>query len=194
VREEAVSRVGKKPIPIPLGVQVRIEGSTVTVTGPKGTLTQTFHPSMQISIEDGHLVVRRPSDDRKHKALHGLTRALLANMVTGVTQGFQQHLRIEGVGYRAEPMGKAIVLYLGYSHPIIVEPPEGITFEVNTRDRIITVSGIDKQQVGQVAAKIRALRPPEPYKGKGIRYTYWKGDHWEDEPIRRKAGKAGKAK
>ncbi len=180
-----MSRIGKMPIPIPQGVQVNIEGSRVTVRGPKGELTRTFHPDMKVTEQDGQLVVTRPTDQRHHRALHGLTRALLANMVTGVSQGFQKVLQIEGVGYRAELQGNnKLVLSLGFSHPVEFVAPEGITFQVEQRARLITVEGVDKELVGEVAARLRRIRPPEPYKGKGIRYQ---GEH-----IRRKAGKAGK--
>ncbi len=180
-----MSRIGKKPIPIPDKVQVTIDGSEVTVKGPKGELRQQFSPAMIIKQEAGQLVVERPTDQRQHRALHGLTRALLANMVTGVSKGFERVLVIEGVGYRAEMDGNKLVMHLGYSHSIPVEPPPNVQFEVEERGRIVRIRGIDKQVVGQLAADIRKLRPPEPYKGKGVRY--------EDEKIRRKAGKTGKA-
>jgi len=179
-----MSRIGRKPVPIPSGVAVTIDGPRVTVTGPRGELTRAFHPDMTIAMHDGTLVVNRPSDARQHRALHGLTRALLANMVAGVTQGFRKTLVVEGVGYRADLTGKVLLLYLGYSHPIRVEPPAGIKFSADSKARTITVEGADREQVGQIAALIRKLRPPEPYRGKGIRY--------ENEVIRRKAGKAGK--
>ena len=179
-----MSRIGRKPVPIPSEVAVTIDGPRVTVKGPRGELTRTFHPDMAIAMDDGTLVVSRPSDARQHRALHGLTRALLANMVTGVMQGFRKTLVVEGVGYRADLTGKVLLLYLGYSHPIRVEPPAGIKFSADSKARTITVEGADREQVGQIAALIRKLRLPEPYKGKGIRY--------EDEVIRRKAGKAGK--
>ncbi len=186
-----MSRIGKLPVPVPPGVQVNIEGSTVTVTGPKGTLTKTFHPDMDIKLVDGQVVVSRPSDHRRHRALHGLTRALINNMVIGVSEGFSKVLEIYGVGYRASLRGQNLVLQLGHSHAIEVVPPPGITFTVESRRDasgqvvgIVTVAGIDKQVVGQVAADIRAWRPPEPYKGKGVRYR--------GEYVRRKAGKAGK--
>ncbi|GAB4280024.1 MAG: 50S ribosomal protein L6 [Coriobacteriia bacterium] len=175
-----MSRIGKEPIPVPSGVEVSVEGSTVRVKGPKGELVQTFDPAMSIRVEDGTVVVTRPSDEREHRSLHGLTRSLIANMVTGVSEGFEKVLEIQGVGYRAQAKGKAIELALGLSHPVVVEPPEGITFEVPDATTII-VRGIDKQVVGQVAAEIRSKRPPEPYKGKGIRY---RGEH-----VRRKVGK-----
>ncbi len=179
-----MSRIGRLPIPIPQGVDVRIDGLTVTVKGPKGQLTQTFPEGVTIAVEDGKIVVRRVSDNRRHKAFHGLTRALLANMVEGVTKGFEKKLEIEGVGYRAELQGQELVLWVGYSHPVRIQPLPGITFEVDKSGRNITVKGIDKQVVGEMAARIRRVRPPEPYKGKGIRYA--------GEVIRRKAGKAGK--
>jgi len=181
-----VSRIGRMPIDIPAGVQVQIEsGNRVTVKGPKGELSRSLSPDMKIEIVDGQVVVARPSDARHHRALHGLTRALLANMVTGVSVGFRKDLEIVGVGYRAQLQGESLVLALGYSHPVEVEPPAGITFEVLERGgRKFSVAGIDKELVGEVAAKIRAKRPPEPYKGKGIRYA---GEH-----VRIKAGKAGR--
>jgi large subunit ribosomal protein L6 len=179
-----VSRVGRQPIPLPEKVQVEIEGSQVAVKGPKGELVRQFHPDMRIEQDDDHLVVTRPTDQRQHRALHGLTRALLNNMVVGVTEGFRKELEIQGVGYRAEMSGDNLVMHLGYSHPIEVEPPPGIVFTFEPRAKVITVEGIDKEVVGQLAADIRRLRPPEPYKGKGVRY---RGEH-----IRRKAGKAGK--
>ncbi len=178
-----MSRIGRMPVPLPPNVRVIVQGSTVTVEGPKGKLTREFHPDMRIALKGGNLVVRRPTDNRTHKALHGLTRALLANMVTGVSEGFRKTLEIEGTGYRAELQGDTLVLSVGYSHPVRVEAPPGITFTVERGARI-HVDGIDKELVGQVAAQIRAVRKPEPYKGKGIRYA--------GERLRRKAGKAGK--
>jgi len=178
-----VSRIGKQPIPVPSGVEVKIDGSTVTVTGPKGTLTQTFQPAMGLSLEDGMLTVTRPNDERANRSLHGLTRTLLSNMVTGVSEGFHKNLEIVGVGYRAELKGSDIQLALGFSHPVLVTAEPGITFEVPANTKI-TVRGIDKQRVGQVAAEIRGWRPPEPYKGKGVRY--------EGEHVRRKVGKTAK--
>lgn len=182
-----MSRVGKQPIPIPNGVSFSTDGNTVTIKGPKGELSQTMVPDMSIEEEDGTLVVKRPTDQRRHRALHGLARALLNNMVLGVTEGFRKELTVEGVGYRAEIQGNNLVLYVGYSHEIVVEPPDNVTFEVpkESRGREIIVTGIDKKVVGEIAAFIRKQRPPEPYKGKGIRY---KGEY-----IRMKAGKAGKA-
>ncbi len=180
-----MSRIGRKPIDIPEKVTVEIgKNNKVTVKGPKGELTRTFHPDMTIEIKDGQILVTRPTDQRHHRALHGLTRALLANMVTGVSQGFVKELEMVGVGYRAILKGKALDLSLGFSHPVVIEPPEGINFEVEKSGRAFRVMGIDKELVGEVAAKIRALRPPEPYKGKGIRYR--------GEYVRMKAGKAGK--
>ncbi len=178
-----MSRIGKQPIPVPAGVEVTIDGSSVTVTGPKGTLSATFDRDMIIEKDDGVITVKRPSDERRHRALHGLTRTLIANMVTGVSQGFQKELEIIGVGYRAALKGSDLDLSLGFSHPVVVPAPEGITFEVPAPNKII-VKGIDKQKVGQVAAEIRRIRPPEPYKGKGVRYG---GEH-----VRRKLGKAAK--
>jgi large subunit ribosomal protein L6 len=180
-----VSRIGRMPIPLPKGVRADIQGNRVTVTGPKGSLARDFHPDLEIMIEDNELKVRRPTDQRYHKALHGLTRALLNNMVVGVDEGFRKQLEVQGVGYRVDLQGDgSLLLQLGFSHPVRVVPPEGIKFEVEARTKVITISGIDKELVGQTAAEIRAWRPPEPYKGKGIRYV--------DEYVRRKAGKAGK--
>lgn len=179
-----MSRIGRMPIPVPKGVQVNIEKNRITVRGPRGELTRTFHPDMTVTLQDGYLVVTRPTDQRHHRALHGLTRALLANMVTGVSQGFRKVLQVEGVGYRAELQGSTLVLNVGFSHPVEFKPPAGIAFQVEQKTKLITVEGVDKELVGEVAARIRKVRPPEPYKGKGIRY--------QDEHIRRKAGKAGK--
>jgi len=180
-----VSRIGRMPIPLPKGVKVGIQGNQVMVTGPKGSLSRQFHPDMEITLEDGQLRVRRPTDQRHHRALHGLTRSLLNNMVVGVTEGFQKQLEVHGVGYRVDLQGDgSLVLQLGFSHPVRVVPPEGIQFEVEPRHKRIVVNGVDKELVGRVAAEIRAWRSPEPYKGKGIRYV---GEH-----VRRKAGKAGK--
>ena len=179
-----MSRIGKKPIAIPQGVEVKIEDNNlITVKSSKATLKKQLHQDMIIKQEDGKLIVERPSELKKHKALHGLTRTLIANMVEGVTNGFQKALEINGVGYRAQKQGKKLVLSLGYSHPVEIEEPEGITIEVPAQNKII-VKGADKQAVGELAAKIRGKRPPEPYKGKGIKY--------EDEIIRRKEGKSGK--
>lgn len=179
-----MSRIGKMPVALPKGVTVSIDGSNVKVKGPKGELSQTFHEDMTIAQEDGKIIVSIP-DDPAYAAMHGLTRALINNMVKGVTDGFSKILEIEGVGYRGELQGKNLVLALGYSHPVPVEAPAGINFAVDKSQRVITIEGADKQTVGQVAANIRSLRPPEPYKGKGIRY--------QGEKVRRKAGKAGKA-
>lgn len=179
-----MSRIGRLPVVIPKDVSVEIQGTTVRVKGPKGELQRTFPTEMQISLEDGAIIVRRPSDEPFHRALHGMTRALINNMVVGVTKGFERILEVNGVGYRAEMEGKNLALYVGFSHPVIVEPPDGIAFDVDSRTRQIKVMGIDKELVGQVAANIRKVRPPEPYKGKGIKYL--------EEKIRRKAGKAGK--
>jgi large subunit ribosomal protein L6 len=182
-----MSRIGKLPVPIPQGVTVNIDKNTVTVNGPKGQLTRDFLPDITMAQEDGQIVVTRNSDHRLHKARHGLTRALLNNMIVGVTEGFKRQLQIEGVGYRASVQGKNLVLSVGYSHPVTFEPPAHVSFDVPDRNgREIVVSGIDKEIVGEIAAQIRRVRPPEPYKGKGIRYA--------NEKIRRKAGKAGKAK
>ena len=178
-----MSRIGKQPIPVPSGVEVKIDGATVTVKGPKGELTQTFNEDMTIALENGEVTVTRPSDERNHRALHGLTRSLLANMVTGVSEGFSKNLEIVGVGYRAALKGSDLEMQLGFSHPVLVVAEPGITFEVPAPTKI-TISGIDKQRVGQVAAEVRGWRPPEPYKGKGVRYA---GEH-----VRRKLGKAAK--
>jgi large subunit ribosomal protein L6 len=179
-----MSRIGKQPVSLPKGVQVDIQGSTVKVKGPKGELTRAFAPNMTIESEGGQIVVKRPSEEKTIRALHGTTRALLRNMVLGVSEGFSKSLQIEGVGYRAELKGKQLVMALGYSHPVQVDPPSGISFSVDDKTKTITVSGADKELVGQVASDIRNWRPPEPYKGKGLRYV---GEH-----VRRKAGKAGK--
>jgi large subunit ribosomal protein L6 len=178
-----MSRVGKQPIEIPSGVKVDIEGARVTVTGPKGELSREFHPDMAIRLDDGQLLVSRPTDRPVHRSLHGLTRSLLANMVTGVTTGFSKMLELRGVGYRAQMQGQNLVLQVGYSHPVEVKPPPGITLTVEGTSRVM-VQGMSKELVGQVAADIRAVRRPDPYKGKGIRY--------EGEKVRHKAGKAGK--
>lgn len=178
-----MSRIGKMPVALPKGVNVNIDGSTLKVKGPKGELSQTFHQDMSIKQENGNIVVDIPSDPA-FNAMHGLTRALINNMVKGVSDGFTKVLEIEGVGYRGEVQGRNLVLALGFSHPVPVAAPEGITFTVDKTQRVITIQGPDKQMVGQVAANIRKLRPPEPYKGKGIRY--------QGEKVRRKAGKAGK--
>jgi len=179
-----MSRIGKKPVSIPAGVQVKINGSEVTVKGPKGELKRTFVESIGVTQEGAELKVTRPDDLRESRALHGLSRALLNNMVVGVTQGFKKTMVVEGVGYRAEMTGKNLMLYLGYSHPIMIVPPDGIAIAADPKAKTISVEGIDKEKVGEISAEIRALRPPEPYKGKGIRY--------DNEVVRRKAGKAGK--
>ena len=178
-----MSRIGRQPITVPSGVQVTIaDDNSVTVKGPKGELARQFPPTMQLSREDATITVSRPNDEGKQRALHGLSRTLLNNMVTGVTTGFTKTLEVQGVGYRAQLQGSNLQLALGFSHPVIVSPPAGITFAVEG-PRVL-IQGIDKERVGQVAANIRKLRPPEPYKGKGIRYS--------GERVRRKAGKAGK--
>lgn len=179
-----MSRIGRMPIPVPEGVQVEIQGERVSVSGPKGKLERSFRPEIEISLEEGTLLVRRPSDEPQLRALHGLTRALLNNMVVGTSQGFERVLEVHGVGYRAELSGSDLTLHVGFSHPVTFLAPEGIQFEVEPRAGVIRVQGIDKELVGQVAADIRKIRPPEPYKGKGIRY--------QGEYVRRKAGKAGK--
>ena len=178
-----MSRIGKLPIAIPEGVDVAIDGQNVTITGPKGTLTRTVVPSITVKVEDGHIVVTRPDDEAQNRAYHGLTRALLNNMVIGVHTGFTKNLEIIGVGYRAQMQGEKLVLNVGNSHPVEFAEPNGITFDVPTPNKIV-VKGISKQQVGQIAADIRAVREPEPYKGKGIKY--------ETEYVRRKEGKTGK--
>ena len=180
-----MSRIGRKPITVPAGVEVKIDGSTVTVKGPKGTLTQTFRPEISIALEGSEIVVGRPNDEKIEKSLHGLTRTLIANMVHGVTEEFKKELEINGVGYRAVKEGKKLVLTLGFSHQVFFEDNADITIDVPAPNRII-VRGPDKQKVGQFAAEIREKRPPEPYKGKGIKYI--------DEVIIRKEGKAGKGK
>jgi large subunit ribosomal protein L6 len=179
-----MSRIGRKPIVVPSGVQLNIDGNTVRVKGPKGELTQEIHSDMKLIQEDGVVRVERPSEEKYHKSLHGLTRSLVANMIEGVTTGFSKSLDINGVGYRAAKQGQKLVLTMGYSHPVELEPLKGVEIEVPAPNKII-VKGADKQAVGQMAAIIRAVREPEPYKGKGIKY--------ENEVIRRKAGKAGKA-
>ncbi len=179
-----MSRIGKMPIAVPDQVQVGIEGQRVTVQGPRGALAHEVHPNMQVELVDGEMIVKRPDDSNQNKALHGLTRSLLANMVTGVTEGFTKRLVINGVGFRGEVQGSTLTLQVGYSHPVHIEAPEGITFEVDRSGRTISVSGNNKELVGEMAARIRAVRKPEPYQGKGIAY--------ENEVIRRKAGKAGR--
>ncbi|TDE00880.1 50S ribosomal protein L6 [Jiangella asiatica] len=179
-----MSRIGKLPIPVPSGVQVTVDGRALTVTGPKGTLNHTLPDVIDVErSEDGALEVRRPDDERESKALHGLTRTLVANMVTGVTDGYEKKLEIVGVGYRVTAKGQNLEFALGFSHPVVVEPPDGISFAVESPTKF-AVRGIDKQKVGEVAANIRKIRKPEPYKGKGVRY--------EGERVRRKVGKAGK--
>jgi large subunit ribosomal protein L6 len=178
-----MSRVGKNPIQVPSGVDIKVDGSDVTVKGPKGELKRRFHERVSISVDDGVATVDRSDETRQSRALHGLSRALLANMVTGVSEGFRRELEIQGVGYRAQLKGKDLELQVGYSHPVTIPAPTGITFEVPEPTKV-SVSGIDKEVVGQVAANVRKVRPPEPYKGKGIRYV--------GEYVRRKAGKAGK--
>jgi large subunit ribosomal protein L6 len=178
-----VSRVGKAPIAIPAGVELTIDGATVAVKGPKGTLTRTVSKDMILTLENGALLVSRPSDERNHKALHGLTRTLIANMVEGVTKGYSRTLEMVGTGYRAAKAGTKLTLQVGFSHPVEFEPPAGIEFVVPAQNQIV-VNGIDKEIVGQTAAEIRGVRPPEPYLGKGIRY--------QGEKVRRKEGKTGK--
>ena len=178
-----MSRIGRLPIAVPSGVDVTIDGRQVTIKGPKGELTRELHPDITVVREDGSIVVRRPTEQKQHKQLHGLTRTLVNNMVVGVTTGYRKPLEITGVGYRAALVGRKLQLNLGYSHPIEIEPPAGVSFELENPTRL-TVVGIDKELVGQMAARVRSTRKPEPYKGKGVRYA--------GERIRRKAGKAGK--
>lgn len=178
-----MSRIGRKPILVPAGVEVKVDGSNVTVKGPKGTLTNTFNADMAIAVEGNEVIVTRPSDVKEHRSLHGLTRTLIANMVQGVTEGFKKELQVNGVGYRVQKQGTNLVMNLGYSHQVIMPEIDGITIEVPGPNSII-ISGPDKQKVGQFAAEVREKRPPEPYKGKGIKYI--------DEHIRRKEGKAAK--
>ncbi|MDD4801677.1 MAG: 50S ribosomal protein L6 [Syntrophomonas sp.] len=180
-----MSRIGKKPISLPTGVEIKIEDNIITVKGPKGTLSQAIPADIVIEQEENQLLVKRPSDAKKHRAMHGLTRALVANMVNGVVNGFEKKLEMVGVGYRAQMQGSKLVISIGFSHPVEIEPPQGIEFEVPAVTKI-TVKGIDKQLVGNTAAHIRAIRKPEPYKGKGLRY--------ENEVVRRKAGKTGAKK
>ena len=179
-----MSRIGRAPVTIPAGVEVVVNGSYVKVKGPKGELEQTFPEAIEIRREDGSITVHRPSDEPAMRALHGMTRALINNMVVGVSSGFERILEVVGVGYRAEMSGKDLILNVGYSHPVNIPAPEGITFEVDTKTKQIKIKGRDKHQVGQVANDIRKIRPPEPYKGYGVRYL--------GEAVRRKAGKAGK--
>ena len=178
-----MSRIGRMPIVIPAGVDVKLDANVVTVKGPKGTLTQSIHPDMIVKLEDGSVKVERPSEAKHHKALHGLTRTLIANMVNGCNETFKKTLEINGVGYKAAMEGKRLVLNIGFSHPVYFDQPDGITIEVPNPNTVV-VSGADRQKVGQLSAEIRGKRPPEPYLGKGIKYA--------DERIRRKAGKAGK--
>ena len=179
-----MSRIGRLPVAIPSGVQVNVQGSDVHVKGPKGEMKRTFSPLVGIAMENGQVVITRNSDNSSERALHGTTRAVIANMVHGVSTGFSIVLEVEGVGYRAEMEGKNLALFVGYSHPVKVEPPAGVSFEVDLKTRQFKVLGYDKEVVGQTASEIRRVRPPEPYHGKGIRY--------QGEKIRRKAGKAGK--
>lgn len=181
-----MSRVGRLPVAVPNGVQVEINGSDVRVKGPKGELQRSFSPEIGITMEENQVNITRPSDEPRLRALHGTTRALINNMVVGVSTGFTKVLEVDGVGYRAEMNGTNLVLALGFSHPVTIVPETGITFEADSKTRVVRVSGIDREQVGQVASDIRKIRPPEPYKGKGIRY--------QGEKIRRKAGKSGKGK
>ena len=180
-----MSRIGRQPVVIPAGVEVKVEGSTVTVKGPKGTLTRTVHPNMSVAMEGNTVVVTRPNDSNENKSLHGLTRTLIANMVEGVEKGYTKELEVNGVGYRVAKQGNDLVMNIGFSHQVIMPQPEGVTVETPTPNKIV-ITGADKQAVGQFAAEVREKRPPEPYKGKGIKYV--------DEHIRRKEGKAGKGK
>ncbi len=180
-----MSRIGRAPITVPAGVEVKIDGSTVTAKGPKGTLTKTMHSNIAIAMEGNVITVTRPDDNKENRSLHGLTRTLIANMIEGVANGYKKELEINGIGYRAEKKGNDLVMKIGYSHDVIMTEPEGVTVEVPSPNKLI-VSGADKEKVGQFAAEIREKRLPEPYKGKGIKYV--------DEYIRRKEGKAGKGK
>lgn len=180
-----MSRIGRKPITVPSGVDITLDNSVITVKGPKGTLTRELHKDMKVSVEDNQILVERPSDNKLHRSLHGTTRSVVSNMVSGVTEGFTKTLELVGVGYRASKSGEKLVLNVGYSHPVEITPEAGISFEVPSNTKII-VSGINKERVGEYAANIRAVRAPEPYKGKGIKY--------EGERIIRKEGKAGKKK
>jgi large subunit ribosomal protein L6 len=179
-----MSRIGKRPVPLPKGVSAQVSGQRITVKGPKGEIARTIHADLSIAVEDVGVVVRRPSDETRHKALHGLTRTLVANMVEGVTKGYQKALEIQGVGYKAEPKGAEIQLLVGFSHPVRYKAPAGIKIAIEG-NTLVKIEGVDKELVGQVAAEIRAVRPPEPYKGKGIRY--------QGEQVRRKAGKTAQA-
>lgn len=178
-----MSRIGRKPVAVPAGVDVKIDGSTVTVKGPKGSLTGTYNSKLSIALEGNEIIVTRPDDEKESRALHGLTRTLIHNMVEGVSNGFSKELEINGIGYKAAMQGKDLVLTVGYSHVVNVKAPEGITIVVPAPNKIV-ISGADKVKVGQFAAEVRGVRPPEPYKGKGIKYV--------DEYVRRKEGKAGK--
>ncbi|MDA8344702.1 MAG: 50S ribosomal protein L6 [Thermaerobacter sp.] len=178
-----MSRIGKRPIPVPTGVKVELEGSAVRVTGPKGVLSRLLSPEIQVTLQGAEVVVTRPSDAPKHRALHGLTRTLVANMVEGVSNGFEKRLELVGVGYRASKQGDKLVLTVGYSHPVEIVPPEGIAIQVPANNAVV-VQGADRERVGELAAQIRRVRPPEPYQGKGIRY--------QGEVVRRKVGKTGK--
>jgi large subunit ribosomal protein L6 len=179
-----VSRIGKKPVPLPAGVTAAVQGHSLTIKGPKGELARAIHPELSVSVEAGAVIVRRPSDETRHKALHGLTRTLVANMVDGVTKGFAKALEIQGVGYKAEVKPFGVQLVVGYSHPVPYHAPKGIKITVDN-NVLLKIEGIDKELVGQVAAELRNVRPPEPYKGKGIRYV--------GEQVRRKAGKTAQA-
>ena len=178
-----MSRIGLKPIEIPAGVDVKVDGTTVTVKGPKGELTRNVHPNMAVAVEGNEVIVKRPNDEKENKSLHGLTRTLIHNMVLGVTEGFKKNLEVNGVGYRVQVKNNKLTMNLGFSHQVIMDAPEGITIECPSANAIV-ISGADKQAVGQFAAQVREKRPPEPYKGKGIKYDF--------EHIRRKEGKAGK--
>ncbi len=180
-----MSRVGRKPIPIPSGIDVKVDKNSVSIKGPKGQLKQDFHPRIGINVDAGNILVSRSSDDKLDRSLHGLTRSIISNMITGVTKGYEKALEISGVGYRAQVQGRSLMLTLGFSHPVEFKLPEGIDAAVDKQTNI-TIKGIDKYLVGQIAANIRSLKPPEPYKGKGIKYS--------DEVVRRKEGKAGKGK
>jgi len=179
-----MSRIGRKPVPLPKGVTAQLEGQRITVKGPKGEISRIVHPELALALEDGAVIVRRPSDESRHKALHGLTRTLVANMVDGVTKGFAKSLEIQGVGYKAEPKPFGVQLVVGFSHPVPYHAPKGIKISVDS-NVLVRIEGVDKELVGQVAAEIRNIRPPEPYKGKGIRYV--------GEQVRRKAGKTAQA-
>jgi len=179
-----MSRIGRKPVPLPKGVTAQVTGRTLLIKGPKGEITRTFHPEMTLVVEENAVVVRRPSDENFHKALHGLSRTLVANMVAGVTEGFRKQLEIQGVGYKAEVRPFGLQLVVGFSHPVKYEAPAGVKLSVDN-NTIVKIEGVDKEMVGQVAAEIRSIRPPEPYKGKGIRYV--------GEQVRRKAGKTAQA-